>query len=1543
MVDLALDGGIGQHLRGLLEGRGRQEALRGERRLRDTHKDMLSRRGRELGLPCRDALGDRAVGRAELMQIHNGAGQQVRAAGIVDTDLAHHLADDDLNVLIVDVNALLTVDLLDFLNDILPAGIDAADTQHVVRAVRAVRKRLTLRDRVAVGDQNAGGVRQVVRDGLAVDRVRDRDRIDGGLLRLLNADDAGDLGEGGHLLRLARLEQLFNTRKALRDIVAGDAAGVERTHGQLRARLADGLGGDDADRLAGVDRLADGQVDAVALGADAAARLAGHDAADLDFLNAVLLEHLGIVGHEHMVGIEQHLAGLGRHDGLGRVAAVDALAEALDFLSLVEHGAGHDAVGRTAVILADDDFLRDIDQTTGQITGVGSTQCGIGQALTGASGRDEVLEDGQALTVVGLDRDLDGLAGGVCDQAAHTGELTDLRHGTTGAGVRHHIDRVELIEAVLQGRGDVLRGLFPLGHGQTVALVLGDEAALVLLLDRDDLLLRGGDEGLLLLRDGHVRDGDRDGADGGVLIAEGLDVIEHLGRNGEAVLLDAAVDDLAELLLADLEADLKVEHVLGIGTVDIAEVLRDGLVVDDAADGRLDRAVQRLAVDLARHAHQDRRMQADIAVVIGHDSFIRVAVDLERLIARELAALSLGLLVRGDKVVRVDNLIDRQVGIAGIGHEHLLGALLGLAEANVGQVVCAEDHILRRHGDGVAVLRAEEVVCREHEDARLGLRLRGQRNVDSHLVAVKVGVERGAAQGVQLERTALDEHGLERLDAQTVERRRAVEHDRVVLDDDLERVPDLGALLVDHFLGGLDVVGNTVLDELFHDERAEELDGHFLRHAALIELQIRADDDNASAGVVDTLAEQVLTEAALLALEHIRQGLERAGVGAGDGTAAAAVVDQGVNSFLQHALLVADDDVRRVELHEALEAVVAVDDAAIQVVEVGRGKTAAVELDHGAKLGRDDRQNVNDHPLRTVAAAVECLDDLQALDDLRLLLAAGLLELGAQLLGELGAVDLLQELLDGLGAHAGLEIVLILLAHVAVLFFGQDLAALQRRHAGVGDDIRTEIQHLFQHARGQIQDQAHARRDALEVPDVAHGRGQLDVAHALAADLCARDFDAAAVADLALVADLLILAAVALPVLRGSENALAEQAVTLGLERAVVDGLGLFHFAGGPGKDHFRGGNADLNCIKRGVAHVLFLLLIRIVRVVIVAGIAERAETVIFLDRYVLDREAAAGDLIIVGLVGHLIAHTRDVIVLVVLELDLVAVLVEDAHIQAQGLQLLDEHLERLRHARLRDVLALDDGFVRAHTAGHVVGLHRQDLLQGVSRAVGLERPDFHFAEALAAELRLAAERLLRDEAVGAGAAGVDLIIDEVVELEEVDPADRDVVIKLLAGAAVVQHALAVLTQAGLVERLADGDLVCAVEDRRCDLPAERLRGVAQMHLEHLTDVHTGRHAQRVEDDIERRAVRQVRHILAREDAGHDTLVAMAAGHLVADGDLTLLRDVDAHDLVDAGRHLVAVLTGEALDIDHDAGLAVRDFEGSVADLSRLFAEDGAQ
>src|SRR5262249_39421341 len=92
------------------------------------------------------------------------------------------------------------------------------------------------------------------------------------------------------------------------------------------------------------------------------------------------------------------------------------------------------------------------------------------------------------------------------------------------------------------------------------------------------------------------------------------------------------------------------------------------------------------------------------------------------------------------------------------------------------------------------------------------------------------------------------------------------------------------------------------------------------------------------------------------------------------------------------------------------------------------------------------------------------------------------------------------------------------------------------------------------------------------VPDVAHGRGQLDVTHALAAHLAAGHLHAALVADDALVAVALVLAAVALPVTRGPEDALAEEPIPLRPQRAVVDRLRLRDLTVGPRQDGVRRG-----------------------------------------------------------------------------------------------------------------------------------------------------------------------------------------------------------------------------------------------------------------------------------------------------------------------------------------------------------------------------------
>ena len=87
------------------------------------------------------------------------------------------------------------------------------------------------------------------------------------------------------------------------------------------------------------------------------------------------------------------------------------------------------------------------------------------------------------------------------------------------------------------------------------------------------------------------------------------------------------------------------------------------------------------------------------------------------------------------------------------------------------------------------------------------------------------------------------------------------------------------------------------------------------------------------------------------------------------------------------------------------------------------------------------------------------------------------------------------------------------------------------------------------------------RRQGLEEPDMHDRRGQVDMAHALAADARVRDLHAATVADDALVLRALVLAARAFPVALGPEDALAEQAVLFGAVGAVVDGLRLLHFA----------------------------------------------------------------------------------------------------------------------------------------------------------------------------------------------------------------------------------------------------------------------------------------------------------------------------------------------------------------------------------------------
>ena len=379
-------------------------------------------------------------------------------------------------------------------------------------------------------------------------------------------------------------------------------------------------------------------------------------------------------------------------------------------------------------------------------------------------------------------------------------------------------------------------------------------------------------------------------------------------------------------------------------------------------------------------------------------------------------------------------------------------------------------------------------------------------------------------------------------------------------------------------------------------------------------------------------------------------------VATGDSAAPASVVDESVHCLLEHPLLVADDNLRGGQLDEPLEPVVAVDDPAVEVVEVAGGEPAAVELHHGPELGREYRQSGQDHPIRPVAALSEGFYDPHTLDGLLPALTGCGLHLLLEFVAELIEVEVFEYVEDGLGAHAGAEDYAVAVAEVSVAALCQELADLEvfdlidlvahlfvklvfllfdfklevvylgfQPVLGVivvvfirfirigmlaetgklilevgelglalgliplkrlvklllklidagclelgihrGDEVLREVEHPIQVAGRKVEQQAEPAGRALGEPDVGDGRGEGYVPHALAPYLGASHLDAAAVAGDALVSDLLVLAAVAFPVLGRSENALAEEAVLFGTQCAVVDGLRLGYLTVGPDSD----------------------------------------------------------------------------------------------------------------------------------------------------------------------------------------------------------------------------------------------------------------------------------------------------------------------------------------------------------------------------------------
>ena len=270
---------------------------------------------------------------------------------------------------------------------------------------------------------------------------------------------------GALLPRHAGLEQLLHAGQTTGDVaLARHTALVEGAHGQLRAGLADGLRGHDADRLADVDELAGRHRTAVAHRAHAGAGGAGQHRAHLDLGDARGQQRLDRRVTEIVTTLDDDVALL--VDGVGgqrpRVrGGFDVLVADQRAVGLTLGQRDGDATLGLAVVLADDDVLADVHQTTGQVTRVGGAKSGVRQTLSGAVGVDEVLQHRQALAERGLDRPRDELTLRVGHQTLHAGQRAGLGEVTRGAGVDDRDDRVVLRVVRPQRLADLFGGLLP--------------------------------------------------------------------------------------------------------------------------------------------------------------------------------------------------------------------------------------------------------------------------------------------------------------------------------------------------------------------------------------------------------------------------------------------------------------------------------------------------------------------------------------------------------------------------------------------------------------------------------------------------------------------------------------------------------------------------------------------------------------------------------------------------------------------------------------------------------------------------------------------------------------------------------------------------------------------------------------------------------------------------------------------------------------------------------------------------------------------------
>lgn len=166
---------------------------------------------------------------------------------------------------------------------------------------------------------------------------------------------------------------------------------VERTHRQLCTRLTDGLCRDNADSLTFVDDVATRQVTTVAVRTHTKVGVTGYNGTHFHGVNRVRFQQVTPLFVQQGVAWNQNVCGARLQNVFRGHTTQYAIAQRLFNITTLDNRGHGDTFEGATIVFGDDQILRNVNQTTRQITGVRRFQCGIRQTFTRTVRGDEVL------------------------------------------------------------------------------------------------------------------------------------------------------------------------------------------------------------------------------------------------------------------------------------------------------------------------------------------------------------------------------------------------------------------------------------------------------------------------------------------------------------------------------------------------------------------------------------------------------------------------------------------------------------------------------------------------------------------------------------------------------------------------------------------------------------------------------------------------------------------------------------------------------------------------------------------------------------------------------------------------------------------------------------------------------------------------------------------------------------------------------------------------------------------------------------------------